>query len=202
MKTALTAIILSLVISAFAEDPEAKPPRYSFKAGYYGNNVYNPGLVVGADFVLWEKEKYRKKLFNRKEKIYRGKRQWIADADAGFFIDPRTFTGSFVTCGLLTKRSYRNLFNTHWGFSPLSFFHSAFPETYTIDESGKVKKAFLPGRNYYAPTFTWGIGKEIAKKKIDAWYLDLDMMILLPYNTLLMPLFSLEFGYRFDLNFD
>ena len=184
-------------------DKEEMPDaRYSFKAGYYGNNIHNPGLVVGADFILWGKEKYRGKLFDRNEKIYKGKRQWIADADAGFFVDPRTFTGSFLTCGIVTKRTYKNQFNYHFGFSPLAFFHTAFPETYNVDEAGNVKKVFLPGRNYYAPTFTWGVGKDAKNKKIDAWYLDLDVMFLSPYNTFVMPLFSVEFGYRFDLNFE
>lgn len=198
-------IIAFLLVSFFVKGEEGEVKanyKYSFKAGYYGNNGHNPGLVVGADYVLWEKEKYKRKLFKPQEKVFQGRKQWLADIDAGFFVDKQTFLGSFVTGGLVYRRIDRNQRNYHFGISPLGYFHAAFPETYKVDETGKVNRVFLPGRNYYTTTFTWGIGREMKRKKLDAWYLDLDLMILSQYNTSVLPLLSLEFGYRFDLDLE
>lgn len=179
-----------------------KESIYSFKVGYYGNNGHNSGLVVGAVYRLFESEKFKHNLFDWDQKELRGYKQLWLDCDAGFFVDWGSFTGIFVTSGFKFVRKYLNGSNYHLVFSPISFFRSSFVETYEVLDGGDVKKVFLPGRNYYAPTFTMGIGAGLNKKKLDAWYLDVESTLLSRYNASVLPLIAIEFGYRFDLNFN
>lgn len=199
MKFLFSLLIFLLPTLSQAQDASnSTPSKLSIKGGFYGNNIHNLGLVGGVDYAIWNKEKYQRNLFNWNEKKLKGNRQILLASDLGFFVDKQTFVGTFFTNGVVFRRTYLNDRDFRIGISPLSVFHSFFAETYKVDENGNIKKQFLPGRTYYAPTLTLGIGRENMKAAKMGWYFDLEMMILSQYNTSILPLISAEFGYRFN----
>ena len=61
-----------------------------------------------------------------------------------------------------------------------------------------MEKVFLPGRGYYAPSISVGIGKQRPGKKITGRYFNINFMLRTPYNADILPAFNFEYGYRFN----
>lgn len=169
--------------------------RLDFNAAYYGNMLWNPGLKFGAEYV-WRAKQIVKT--NRKNKTKTITKEKILSGDVGFFWDPQSHVGVFNYYGIIFRRtnSKRNR-QLNFKVNPLGYYRSFLPETYAVTESG-VDKVTLPGRNYYAPSFSIGMGKLQNGKTLKARYVNLNFMFLTPYNTNLSPLISLDFGFRFN----
>lgn len=82
-------------------------------------------------------------------------------------------------------------------FNPLGYYRSFLPETYEV-AGDNVGKVFLPGRGYYAPSISVGIGKQRKGKKITGRYFNINFMLRKPYNAGTLPAFNLQYGYRFN----
>ncbi|MEM7367479.1 MAG: hypothetical protein AAF587_02690 [Bacteroidota bacterium] len=171
-------LCLLLFLPVFAQPPvflQSLHPHLS----YYGNNLWNPGLKVGL------------------EKAISQDKTWVLNSDLGFFHDPGTQLGLFHSYGILKRRTGSKGFHAQLGISPLSVYRSFLSETYEVSSSGAVERVRLPGRTYLAPVLTGGIGSRWQKPPIEAWFLNLHGMILMPYNTFILPLLNVEVGLRF-----
>lgn len=57
----------------------------------------------------------------------------------------------------------------------------------------------MPGRLYFAPSFQAGLGRISKKDPGRSYFARLNMIILMPYNTFVMPLLQVEVGCAFPL---
>jgi hypothetical protein len=196
MKIILLILLFVPMVLFAQEENKSSKIKLDYNASYYGNNLWNPGLKFGAEYVFHKNvvEKAKKKKTKTKTHLF------LINGDLGFFWDPKDYTALFNYYGVTYRKINTKGFNYNFGLSPLGVFRSFLSETYEVKDDGSIQKVFLPGRFYYAPTFVMGIGKNRKEKRINAWFLNVSAITLIKYNADFVPLINIEFGFRFDLS--
>lgn len=178
---------------ATAQSPGAAtdPTPATLNISYHGNNLWNPGLNAGIEqpwsVILRD---------NRRQKPLTIETYF--NADLGYFRDYSRQTPFFTHLGI-NKRRYRRDkggFHYQFGFSPVGIYRSFLPETWEYTVNGTVEKVFLPGRWYYAPVVSLGMGKLHKGQPGTGWFVEMNITTLIPYNTYVMPLLNIKAGYR------
>lgn len=169
--------------------------RIEFKVGYHGSIFWNNGLSFGAEY-LWKENTKTK---NRKRGLRTNTHQFLLNANLGFETNfsSTTDTGAFLNSGITWRRTNKKGKQFSIEVNPLGYYRSFLPETYKVT-GDKVNKVFLPGRSYYAPSISVGIGKQRPGKKIAGRYFNINFMLRTPYNAGALPAFNFEYGYRFN----
>jgi len=166
--------------------------RSEFKIGYLGNFIWNPGLSTGVEY-LW-KEKIKTK--EKKHRIKVIKKQWLFNGAFGISYDPRTELGIFTNYGISWRRTNTKNKQIHIQFNPLGYYRSFLGETYEVS-GNNVTRVFAAGRNFYAPSISYGIGKFKKGKKLSGSYINLTYIFRTPNNNSYLPTYNIELGYRF-----
>ncbi len=169
--------------------------RTEFKIGYSGNIFWNNGLNFGAEYLLKETIKTK----NRRGSQRTNSHQFLLNGNLGFTTNfsTSTDTGIFTNYGVTWRRTNKKGKQFSIEFNPLGYYRSFLPETYKVS-GDEIKKVFLPGRGYYAPSISVGIGKQRKDKKITGRYFNINFMLRTPYNAGALPAFNFQYGYRFN----
>lgn len=196
-----TRLACLVIFTAFASkahnqtpDLQAIPPPATFNLSYHGNNLWNPGLNAGIEQTWSVIQKV-----NRRHKPLTI--ETFFNVDLGFFRDYSQQTPFFTHFGI-NKRRYREDkggFHYQLGFSPVGIYRSFLPETWEYSATGMVEKVFMPGRWYYAPVVSMGIGRFRNNQPGTGWFIEMNITTLIPYNTYVMPLLNLKAGYRIPI---
>ena len=175
------------------------PEKLSFNASYYGETVWYLGAKIGAEYIIFEKKK--EKIKHRKRGDYTKTKfnQFIITGNLGFFWQPHNYTSVFTNFAILYRHTANKGFQYNFGISPLGMNTFFFNETYEVSDNGDVKKVFLPARFFYSPSIIMGFGHTLGKERKSAWFLNLHLAGLLPYNNAVNFLAVLEFGFRFNI---
>jgi len=202
----ITPLFLFIFKTSFTQHLEHKPSttklqensfldKTEFKLGYSGSILWNNGLNFGAEY-LW-KEKLKTK--DRKRGTRTNIHQFLLNGNLGFTTNffSRTDTGAFTNFGMTWRRTNKKGKQFSIEFNPLGYYRSFLPETYKVN-GDVVGKVFLPGRSYYAPSISVGIGKLRKDKKLTGRYFNVNLMYRTPYNAGTLPSISLQYGYRFN----
>jgi TM2 domain-containing membrane protein YozV len=168
------------------------PSPATFNIGYYGNNLWNPGLNAGIE-QPWSFTQNT----NKKQRAYTIEK--FFNADVGFFRDYSRQTPFFTHVGINRRRNRENKIHLQMGFSPVGIYRSFLPETWEYTVNGTVEKIFLPSRWYYAPVVSMGIGRFRNNQPGTGWFVEMNLTTLIPYNTYVMPLINVKAGYRIPL---
>lgn len=165
------------------------------KIGYTGNILWNNGLTFGAEY-LW-KEKVNTK--NKKGKQKTITNQCLLNGNLAFTnnFSTETDAGIFTNFGFILRRTNTKGKQISIELNPLGYYRSFLPETYEVN-GNDVDKVFLPGRGYYAPSLSIGLGKFRKDKKLTGRYFNINIMYRVPYNAGAIPSISLQYGYRFN----
>ncbi len=198
-------VVLFLKVG-FAQDPEAviNPKdisklsfldRTEFKVSYFGNIFWNNGLNFGAEYLLKEYTKVK----NRKRGQRTNTHEVLLNGTLGFTTNfsTTTDTGIFTNYGVTWRRTNKKGKQFSIAFNPLGYYRSFLPETYEVNGEN-VEKVFLPGRGYYAPSISVGIGKQRKGKKITGRFFNVNLMLRTPYNAGTLPALNFEYGFRFN----
>lgn len=201
----ITLFIISVSSSVYGQKIDSKKTvelpsnfheRIEFSGAYYGNMLWDPGLKFGAEY-LW-KEKHKEKGTKKGTKTI--SKQKILSGDIGFYLSYHSQVEVFNYYGIIFRRtSSKNNRQFNFKFNPLGYYRSFLPETYEVTE-GSVSNVPLAGRNYYAPSISIGTGKVRDNKMLKARFINLNFMMLMPYNNSINPMISIDFGYRFNIN--
>jgi len=169
--------------------------KIEFKVGYSGSIFWGNGLNFGAEY-LW-KEKLKTK--DRKRGKRTNSHQFLLNGNIGFTTNfsSKTDTGVFTNYGVTWRRTNKKGKQFSIELNPLGYYRSFLPETYKIKDN-EVKKVFLPGRSYYAPSLSVGIGKQRKGKTRSGSYFNINYTLRTPYNAGALPAFNLQYGYRFN----
>jgi hypothetical protein len=202
-KVTALVLFLSLFAAAFAQSDVKRKgfqkEKLNFNASYYGETVWYPGLKVGAEYVISEKKKDKTKKSRKKGEFTKTKtNQFIITANLGYFWQPHNYGSLFVNSAILFRHTAHKGFQYNFGVSPLGMNTFFFNETYDVSEDGTVKKAALPARIFYSPSIILGLGHTM-KKKLTAWFFNVHITSLMPYNSSVNFLAAMEFGFRFNI---
>jgi hypothetical protein len=170
--------------------------RTEFKVGFVGTVFWSNGLSVGAEYLWKENEKTK----TRKGKERTNTHQFLFNGNLGFVTNfsSKTDTGAYTNFGLTWRRTNKKGKQFSIELNPLGYYRSFLPETYKVN-GDSVDKVFLPGRGYYAPSLSVGIGKQRKGKIRSGSYFNINYTMRTPYNSGALPTFSLQYGFR--LNF-
>lgn len=169
--------------------------RTEFQASYFGNIFWNNGLNIGAEYLLIESIKVK----NRKRGQRTNLHQFLINGNLGFTTNfsTETDTGIFTNYGITWRRTNKKGKQFSIAFSPLGYYRSFLPETYKVN-GDNVEKVSLPGRGYYAPSISVGIGKQRKGKKLTGRFFNINLMLHTPYNAGTSPVINFQYGYRFN----
>lgn len=149
---------------------------------YAGNNLWNPGLSLTWDQPLqWQSN---------------GTHTWWRFVQGGIYVDPRSHTGLYATAGISREKPFKEAAFWTIQVAPIGLYRSFLPTTYEVGVAGRIDRVILPGRWYLSPTAQLTVGKLLPNTKDKAWYVGVKGMLLLPYNTYVLPLLFVEAGVR------
>jgi len=199
MKKCTILFLLLYAINCQAQSPVESPSfldKTEFKIGYYGNLNWNHGLNLGAEFAWKEKQKIKEKRNKQKTITH----QLLLNGSLGFSTNftNQTERSLLTAYGMIFRRTNAKRWQFNFELNPLGYYRSILPETLELKE-GEVSEVKLPGRNYYAPSFAFGLGRSRKDKSLTGWYLNLNCALRTPYNAGNLPMLSLQYGYRFNL---
>ncbi len=145
--------------------------------GYAGNNLWNPGIQVGASLPLTSVS------------------PWHWTGQLGGFWDPDSYLGMYAQVGIGYDISVSEVTNIQLDVMPVGIFRSFLPETFSVNDLGEVSQVRLPGTFYFAPSLgaRWC---RMLRLMEGEWFLGLQGMLLTPYNTYALPLLQVEAGVR------
>ena len=204
LKTIIILLLTGIMPALYAQtDSSATKFRYenlSFNGSYYGETVWYPGLKFGAEYIIREKKKYKEKHSKKKGDFTKTKtNQFIVTANLGFYWQPHNYSSPFINSAVLYRRTANKGFQYNFGLSLVGVNAFFFNETYKVSDDGEVSKAFLPVRLFYSPSIIMGLGHTMKGKTLTAWYVNLHLTALMPYNNAVNALAALEFGFRFNI---
>lgn len=173
-----------LIVSGLLWLPTALSAQSNRKQlAYAGNNLWNPGLSLSLEQRLgWKAGESA---------------QWYRFAEMGGYHDPRSHTAVYGLLGVHLEKSRKR--TTFWGvqLAPLGLYRSFYPSTYAVTQGGEVEQVSLAGRWYLAPSAQGEFGKYLMETREKSWFLGIQGMLLLPYNTYVLPLLFIKTGVRF-----
>lgn len=169
--------------------------KTEFKVGYYGNLFSDNGLQLGAEYAFKEKKNSKEKKKGQKTITH----QFLLHSSIGYSTNfwNKTDNGLYTYAGLIWRRTSPKRWQVHVALNPLGYYRSFLPETFEV-RGENVSKVRFPGRNYYAPSIGFGIGRMRKEKRRSGWYLNLNYVLRTPYNTGTLDTFSVQYGHRFN----
>ncbi|RKN81196.1 hypothetical protein [Ulvibacterium marinum] len=169
--------------------------RTEFKVGFVGTVFWSNGLSVGAEYLWKESEKTK----SRRGKERTNTHQFLFNGNLGFVTNfsSKTDTGAYTNFGLTWRRTNKKGKQFSIELNPLGYYRSFLPETYEVN-GDEVNKVFLPGRGYYAPSLSVGIGRWRKGKVRSGSYFNINYTMRTSYNAGALPTFSFQYGFRFN----
>ena len=177
------------------ELPTSFIDKTEFKVGVTGTIFWNNGLQIGAEY-LW-KQILKKKFRKGRERT--NTHQFILNGNLGFTtsFSSKTDTGAFTNYGITWRRTNKKGKQFSIEINLLGYYRSFLSETYEV-KGDNVDKVFLPGRGYYSPSLSIGIGRWRKGKVRSGSYFNVNYTIRTPYNAGTLPAFYLQYGWRFN----
>jgi len=169
--------------------------KTEFKIGYSGTLIWSNGITIGAEYLWKEFEKTKERRGTQRTNTH----QFLFNGNLGFATNfaTKTNTGGFVNAGITWRRTNKKGKQFSIELNPLGYYRSFLPETYEVN-GNSVDKVFLPGRGYYSPSLSIGIGKQRKGKVRSASYFNINFSPRFNYNAGTLPVLSLQYGFRFN----
>ncbi|MEL6670641.1 MAG: hypothetical protein AAFR61_00470 [Bacteroidota bacterium] len=168
-------VILFLLVSTSSLFAQS---QLFWQVGYYGNNLWNPGVVLNVETALGQTPSY----------FLQGK--------IGGFWDPGHYPHFFLQMGTASRFKFGKRGLMELGLHPLSILNTFLPETYQLDEDLGLQFLGPSGRAYLAPSASIGFGKKASKILLPPWIIRVHVMTLFPFNTGVMPLLNIEVAFK------
>lgn len=108
--------------------------------------------------------------------------------DLGIFRDPGSHTAAFAVYGLQKNKA-------KWSFAayPIGIYRSFLPKTYEVTPNGSISEpSNLAGNFYFSPAIA------VKRRHFKVLYSKIQFLVLIPYNTFVMPVLNIGVGYRIN----
>ncbi len=196
----ILVVLLILSCVAFTQNPEKKECRFGsafYGVSYFGYNLIKPGLEANINWIINEVTAVRSKTVESGKTIKKlSTKQIIVNANIGFIWYPQSHFAIFNYYQATFKKIKRNSHRfTTVSIGP-GVYRSFYPETYKLNENGEVQKIFMAGRIYFSAVLSFGNGKIIKNKIFKTRFINTNLMFLFDYNTGVVPLLSIEIGFK------
>ncbi|MEM6801239.1 MAG: hypothetical protein AAF696_07530 [Bacteroidota bacterium] len=200
-----SAISLCLFLNFSSISAQVEPAGQwaapEWEASYFGEMLYHPGLMVGANFPFTRfsvaKEKSSKR---RGDYFVERKRQYVIGTNLGMYFQPENhqgylLNGEFGYRSLKTK-SYKPEKNSFWQIDVGVglYYYDLNGSTFILGDSGfeEIKGdgfAFMPSLSY-----SWGRSLRIGEFKV-IWFSKLSTAVEIPFNIGTQPHLIYQTGF-------
>jgi hypothetical protein len=170
--------------------------------GYFGENVIHPGLIIGTEYTVWEKDKTKKRwLFNRNETIgpkTKTKQLFVA-GNVGFYNAPNNHTGIFLSSELGYRRTNNRkgtFYGTSLGIGYLQRIYNIPTYTLGATEPDKING----GQAQMMAIFSISIGRDLSYRRDIpiSWYVKPTVWLGMPQAHTAIPNAALDLGIRYQ----
>lgn len=192
----ITLVTLVFCLSAMVVQAQSLPINVS----YFGETGIHPGLKVGVEYGLWEKEKTKNRwLFNRNDKIGPKvkTKELFAAGNLGFYNHANNHTGIFTTAEI----GYRRTKHRKGSFLETSLGIGYLQRIYNVNtfEAGSTEP-FTGGQGQFLTTFSVGFGRDLSFKRDlpISWYVKPNLLLARQAHTF-VPNAALELGVCYKL---
>jgi hypothetical protein len=163
-KTAIIILCLLVHNLIFAQNDSTK--RISFDFSYFGENLFQPGYKLGAEYELWAKNKTRtKRNGNKIDKKY----ELLLTGNISNYVHFRNHIGLLLNSEIgyryIRKKGF--MYETSLGVGYLHTFLQG--DTYKVTDDNEVKRVKFAGQSNFSWSFSFGIGKDYSFKQGKPW---------------------------------
>jgi len=171
--------------------------------GYFGESVLHPGLIIGTEWTVWEKDKTKNRwLFNRNDKIgaKTKTRQLFVGGNVGFYNAPNNHTGLFISSELGYRRTNHRkgtFYGTSLGLGYLQRIYNI--PTYELG-TGNEPEEFTGGQGQLMTIFSVSIGNNLSYR-YDlpiSWYIKPTVWLGTPQAHTAVPNAALDLGIQYQ----
>jgi len=175
------------------------------RVGFFGDNVFHPGLKLGTSYILKEKEKSRRYLLSSSQNKRRSQLsiiQHLADANIGFYNHPNNHLGLFIGVGFTRmKTNTRNMQTMGWSFDINYLYRLYNIPTVEIDDTGMINEISGAGNNSLMFALSPSFGRMFGTNKGQReWQVYVKPSLqFLKYDFAFFPNIAFELGASFNL---
>lgn len=173
----------------------------SLNVGYFGESAIHPGMIIGAEYSIWEKDKTKNRwLFNRSEKIgpKTKTKQLLLGGNVGFYNAPNNHTAIFINSEIGYRRT-NNRKGTFYGTSlGIGYLHRIYNiPTYALGTNEPDE--FNGGQAQLMTSFSVSIGRDLSYRRDlpISWYVKPTIWLATPQAHTAIPNAALDLGIRY-----
>ncbi len=188
--------VLPNIVWSQNSEAEISSDKIKYDLSIRLNTAFSLGVEGGINLVCKENTKEKAKKKKGEEFLLKKQHKYLIYGRLGIEGGAQTFTGINNHYGITLRtirneKTFRDL-----SFSPIGCFASIYGETYSVNESGEVKKKNLSGRVYYSPSLSYSFGKSSKLDAFESWFIRYNYTFLIGYNTSFLPMLNIAFGYN------
>ena len=201
----LVVLLLILCIGMVANAQNKTLGELPINISYFGESGVHPGLKVGVEYPLWQKDKYKKRFFKKREKKIgsKGKRKELYGAGNLAFYNHANNHSGLLLGGELgwrrTKLRKGQTLGASLGLGYLQRFYNI--DTYQLGSGSTPDQLGLSGRSIVFTSLSVSMGRDLSiRKNIPmTWHIKPTLLFQMPYNHTVVPTAALELGitYKF-----
>lgn len=170
---------------------------------YFGENGIHPGVKLGLEYPLSQKEKVKKRWTAKRQdrkgpKTFR--KEWALIGNVGFYNHPNNHSGLLISPEIAWRRTKMhkkgNFFGASLGLGYLQRFYNI--PTYELGSNEPIGGA---GKGQFLSTFSIAFGRDLMVKRDMPlkWYVKPSVMVVMPYNHTVVATPVLEIGVSYPL---
>ena len=188
------ALGLLVLLAGLPSLTRAQGDNLRYNAGLYGVMLTKPGVRLGAEYTFLERT--QPLLLGQYLGLTQSvKQRWVVTPQLGVYWDPLSYTAWQLTveAGHIAPLVGSFVRQVRLGGG---IHQSIFPEVYEVNGS-TVTPLGMATRSFGAASTTLGVGYERGPNIL---WLNLHGLVLVNYNTTVLPMAAAEVSYQFTLN--
>jgi hypothetical protein len=176
----------------------------SLNVSYFGENVIHPGLKVGVEYPIWEKEKIKVRRIGFMENKFGSKartKQLFVTGNVGFYNHANNHSAFFINSELgyrHIKQKKGRYLGANIGLGYLQRIYNI--DTYELNEAGELEE-IGGGKGQLMTSLSLVYGQDLSFKNDSplSWHVKPTLLFLSPYGYTTVPNLALEVGVTYKL---
>lgn len=173
-------LIVIIIIVAHSLSAVHAQNNHSIGAGYFGETLTHPGVVLEYEFESPQSAKYA----------------ILSRSDVGYYNHPRNHRAFFIDHHIGMRHNIGSRMFMEHAIGVGVMFPMLNAPVYKVDEQGHISESSKRLNPDFRPSVTLGLGYDLnPNEERDAIWVRPTMFWQYPYNTLALPHVAMQFGF-------